>query len=491
MKKTYTIFFLFFTFHIYAQNFKTFEHGNTSIDIYANGTLKNLIIPKDSNKMALKQLNLWLAAKQNNQLYVAANSQISGTDFFPGVLDTMDGSADDTAKWNQVFTVTKTEIQNHIANFNKPNYNTPDAILNWPGSSGNTFPKVVASFIDFNQNGIYEPSLGDVPFIKGDVATCVVYNDNFASHSTTNGIPLKAQILLTLDYFSNQNENTVYATYLIHNRSGLAYDSTYAGIWADMALGNEGDEYVNTDSNRNSMIVFNGNDLDSFPKGYGQNPPALGIVFLNKKLNQTMSIADDNSVIGNPTNPLAYFNYLEGKWKDGSHLTTGFNGYQSGIETNYMFNGDACNSIGWTEKGSVLTPGKRRMLGSVFQQNFERNKFIKIEIALVWNRANSANESLCGLAEKIDSAKVFYEQKIKASVLPQKQLEFKIYPNPVENVFTIESTSNYRCEILDINGKHIQNINIHSGQNQIDLSEYKSGIYIINIEGFHRKIIKK
>lgn len=491
MKKISAIFFLFFTIHISAQNVKTFEHGNTKIDIYANGTLRNLIIPKDSNKIALRQLNLWLGAKQNNQIYVAANSQIPGNDFFPGVLDTINGSADDSAKWNKIFTITKTEIENHIANFNKPNYSIPDAIKNWPGSGGGSFPKVLASFIDFNQNGTYEPLLGDVPFIKGDIASCVIYNDNYASHTSSNGNALKAQVLLTLDYYKNQSENVIYATYLIHNRSLVDYDSAYAGLWSDMIIGKEGDEYVSSDSNRNAMIVFNGNDIDSFSDGYGHNPPALGVVFLNRKLNQTIAISDDNSVIGNALTPREYFNYLGGNWKDGSHLTTGFNGYQSGIETNYIFNGNACNSVGWTELGSVLTPGKRRMLGSVFQDKLDRNKFIKLEIALVWNRGNSANESLCGLAEKIDSAKAFYKQNITASYIPKKRVEFNIFPNPVETVFYIESISDHKAEVYDINGKYIQKMDIKAGKNELDFNGYKSGIYIINIEGLRTKIIKK
>ena len=379
MKRTLTIFFLLFVINISAQNFKTFEHGNTKIEIYADGTLRNLIIPKDSNKIALKQLNLWLGAKLNNQIHTSANfTNNPGTDFFAGALDTIAGTADDTNKWNKVFMVSKTEIQNHIANFNKSNYIIPENIKKWPGSGNDNFSKIIAPYIDFNQNGIYEPELGDAPFIKGEAAACVVFNDNFATHSSSNGKAIGAQILLTLDYYFGQDENTIFATYFIQNKSQNNYDSMSVGLWADMVLGHAGDEYVSTDSIRKAMVVFNANAFDSFPNGYGNNPPALALVFLNEKMNKSIAISDDNSITGNPTNPQEYFNYLHGFWKDGSHLTTGFNGYQSGVETNYMFNGDACNQMGWTEKGSVLTPGKRRMLGSIQQNNFDRNDLLPL-----------------------------------------------------------------------------------------------------------------
>jgi len=74
---------------------------------------------------------------------------------------------------------------------------------------------------------------------------------------------------------------------------------------------------------------------------------------------------------------------------------------------------------------------------------------------------------------------------------------FIIYPNPVNNILTIEkSTGNEKCilEIYSITGKKLAVYNMETNKKEIDLSNFNSSVYFLKIStnrGYEvRKIIK-
>jgi hypothetical protein len=78
-----------------------------------------------------------------------------------------------------IWKVSKAEILDHQANVQNPGYAVPAAIANWPGNGDTSLgiAAQLAPFIDLNGNGLYEPSLGDYPDIRGDEAVYVITND--------------------------------------------------------------------------------------------------------------------------------------------------------------------------------------------------------------------------------------------------------------------------------------------------------------------------
>nr|WP_304505291.1 T9SS type A sorting domain-containing protein [Aquimarina sp. RZ0] len=76
--------------------------------------------------------------------------------------------------------------------------------------------------------------------------------------------------------------------------------------------------------------------------------------------------------------------------------------------------------------------------------------------------------------------------------------DFKIFPNPTENILTIKTNHNLgdvSITITAINGKIILNKKVVlSDQFVLDLYDFRSGIYFLNIKGksinFQEKIIK-
>jgi hypothetical protein len=63
--------------------------------------------------------------------------------------------------------------------------------------------------------------------------------------------------------------------------------------------------------------------------------------------------------------------------------------------------------------------------------------------------------------------------------------EFLIYPNPTENELTVileNQNLGSRYQILDLNGKIIQNGNLNAKISKLDLTHFEAGLYILQVE---------
>lgn len=84
-----------------------------------------------------------------------------------------------------------------------------------------------------------------------------------------------------------------------------------------------------------------------------------------------------------------------------------------------------------------------------------------------------------------------------SSVLSTKSFEavgLSVYPNPVNNAFTIESKNDLAINSLtisDINGRTVKTINVNAIDNEINISELNSGIYFLNIDTNNGTATKK
>ncbi len=61
-------------------------------------------------------------------------------------------------------------------------------------------------------------------------------------------------------------------------------------------------------------------------------------------------------------------------------------------------------------------------------------------------------------------------------------LDVEIYPNPVKNILTVQGDKLSKIDLYSITGKHIQSwVDVHKDQNQIDLTAYSQGVYLLKI----------
>lgn len=398
---------------------------------------------------------IWVGGKDaNGQLKLAAQRYRQvGIDYWPGPLiisgaEIASVSDDVCRQYDRHFCISKQQVKDFRDWYSAapedkdPNYTIPDIIRYWPwkGPDGR-YDYHLAPFYDSDGNGEYDPAMGDFPYFEfategitddpdclrprgqaarlfGDYSMWWVYNDKGNIHTETGGAAIGFEFRAQAFAFQTNdalNDMTFY-NYRIINRSTYTLYNTYFGVFVDGDLGNGYDDYVGCDVQRGLGFFYNGDEEDQDyqgSKGYGSQPPAIGIDFfegpyqdpdgldnstsyvdVNGKLVLDCTAGDfkngninglnfgdgtiDNERWGmrrfiyfnntgktggntNKTDPetaVEYYNYMTGYWKDNTPLLYGGDGYSSvsGADpsqpTNFMFPGtsDIC---GWGQDGVV------------------------------------------------------------------------------------------------------------------------------------------
>jgi hypothetical protein len=154
--------------------FHDLQNNNPQIPNWYN---QGFEVPRGSGKHTMFSGALWIGGKDaTGQLYVSQQTYRQGTPpeagYWPGPIGNVHNPAH-TAKYDKLWKVSKTEIQQHIANYKKPAYTMPAAIATWPGNgnAANGEAARLAPFADLNNDGLYSPNQGEYPVIKGDQAS--------------------------------------------------------------------------------------------------------------------------------------------------------------------------------------------------------------------------------------------------------------------------------------------------------------------------------
>ncbi len=487
---------------------KTLSVNNHKIAIQSNGdyhrssdlTQSISEFPNSSGTNCVYAQSIWLGGiNQNSELKLAANVyRQSGLDFYPGPIATTYTTAYDNL-YDNVWHLTKDEIETHMANYNTAGYQVPNSIASWPGN-GNTAngeAQNLAPYADLNNNNFYEPELGEHPLIRGDEALFVIYNDGRALHTESGGGIIGAEIHLMLYAYENTGEdhkdNVIYSHYEIYNRSqNNNFDNFYISSWLDFEIGEGTDDFVGTQIQQNMIYGYNGasSDLD-----YGANPPAYGFMLLNENLTHSIVYTNNmHSIYGNPIIPADYYNYMISNWKDGSTLINPLDS----TETNYMFPGDSdtTTSNNWSETTIGNAPADRRMLGSTNFQNFGPGNKICLDYASIFARDMSLNnmeqvDHLSSMASNVQN--FYYTQYDDCNDLSDLALiEININANNSikitnENqLFTIQLdialTRDLNINVVDVLGRSISNSILKQGDKVLTMQipQSNKGIYIVN-----------
>jgi hypothetical protein len=415
-------------------------------DAYFDGGEANYHYPKDSSSTTIFNSGLWIGGKSaDNELHIAAERfRQVGTDFWPGPLSVDGYAATDSVNagnWLRTWKVSRVEINNHIRDFSNPDYEMPEAILNWPahGDADKNQDEFIAPFVDVDQDLEYRPELGDYPFIKGDVTVFFVYNDQL-EHTETEGLPMGVEIHCMAWALEDQREeipynSTVFYSYKIINRSTSDYYDTYLGVFTDFDLGYAWDDYVGCHVDNGNFYVYNGRETDGSgePESFGDEIPSqstciLGGPFMDEDFIDNPSDQCDESVNGagfgdgiadnerygmtsfsyfngsgvyamsDPQYAPEYYSFIKGEWKDNSSFLYGGNGHYSAggdslYPTKFMFpdDSDDCHwgtggldpGYAWTDASAGNQYGDRRGLASMGPFTFEAGSVEYLDIAYV------------------------------------------------------------------------------------------------------------
>ena len=167
-------------------NFNTIDINELKVTTANDGSMFNsmdqILLFKDMPTFDIPSLGcakpiysaaLWVGGldENNNDLHIAAQTyRQAGSDYLPGPIDLVSGKYDSSANgfYNKIWKIDRKTIEIFKLNYNKPSYTIPLEILDWPAHGRGNFARNLAPFEDIDNNGIYEPTKGDYPKIKGD-----------------------------------------------------------------------------------------------------------------------------------------------------------------------------------------------------------------------------------------------------------------------------------------------------------------------------------
>jgi len=390
-------------------------------------------------------------------------------------------------------------------------YQIPADILDWPAHTelipGQTH--YMAPFFESDccggTPGIYEPHLGDYPAFKfddnaaifdceqhllGDQILWWIFNDSQGD----SVVPVNPffQILkplgievhnLAYAFISNdQLNNTTFLRRNIINRSYHNFIETYHGQMVDVDIGGADDDLFGSDVQRGMVYFFNGDTNDESQGGaigYGNTPPAVGFDWVGGPLadendgidNNWNGILDEsgerhrldfsflitNNAPASQTDPhtdMHFYNYLSGKWRDGTPLTYGGTGYNvnnpNAISAKISFPGDSdplwLNTGGivmptWSEISNGNPPGDRRTYISSGPFSFNSGEEKVFTMAIVWARDSVCLEIPCSLESLFqanDVAQSAYDDcfDLPCSVIPAQfsyfyQGDYLVFYSPI------------------------------------------------------------
>lgn len=450
--------------------------------------------PAGSGKNIAATGAIWMSAYDaGGGLRVAAQTyRQNGLDFWTGPTQTIFSEAEGT-KWGRIWKVNKADINLFLSLPTHTLENTPASILEWP-AYGNPYAKGaegvpltvfsdMAPFVDVDEDGSYNPLMGDYPAIKGDQMLWNVYTDGVDNHTESGGTPLKVTIRQSSYAYdaSGTLGNILFYEYDITNQSNTSYDSFRLAFLADMDLGDAFNDYVGFDSARRMGIVFNGTSTDPV---YGTEIPAAAIAILEAPgdapgMPVPVSFAmynNDFSVTGSPETPADYNHYIRGRNKAGEYLN-----YDSTYQINWSVPGGSTY-----ECDSATLPNDRRFLISTGDTTFAAGATHKYVFALVVapNAGGCPAVDLTGIADAVDTAITVHDAPTGIAMAPAPA-SIKLYPNPAtqEINFSMDQPLQ-RVAAINTLGQSIDlPYRQENGRIVAHVSQLPAGVYTLSVSG--------
>lgn len=341
-------------------------------------------------------------------------------------------------------------------------------VLGWPATGNEYFFEIhgfelpntsqgLAGFWDENLDGIYDPTEGDYPVIEirgcgeapqfPEEMTFWIYNDAGNTHRQSN-TPLQIQMEIQVQAFayttSDDINSMTFQRYKLINRAQEDILDTYFAMWVDPDLGCFTDDYVGCDTTRSLAYVYNEDELDGATgctctggvNTYCDEIPILGVDYFRgpiapifdingvqigeEELGMSSFIYINNRGVGDPdiqtTDPSTaqeYYNYLQGRWLDGSPLWNTGSGFdQVGAEeTRYAFSSAPNDPAGWSMVTAELGNGDRRTLQASGPFTLRPGAVNELIVGVVWvPDQNYPNPSIQRLQQADDLAQDLFDK---------------------------------------------------------------------------------
>ncbi len=512
-------------------------------------------VPKTGQAHAGFANSIWIAGLDNSsQLHVAANTyRQNGADFWPGPIDTTNGAAYNGTAYNKIWKVGCNDIQQFVNAYNNGSvtantYPVPADMQNYPAKGTGNYMRNMSPFYDANNDGQYNVMNGDYPIIRGHQQILSIYNDKFATHGESGGLPMGIEIHERSYAYSDPNlpdsmravNYTTYYHYEIYNRSTNFYNNVFIGGWNDCDLGGYLDDYIGSDSTNNFAYMYNGNNNDQTVGGsigYGTKVPVMSQALIETNCTNDGIDNNQNGVIDEPneqfkmnkvtfynnnlgnfnantTNPSIashYYGFMKGFWKDNTPFKFGGTAYSptsTAAPTNYVFSGNPQTQSGWTEVSAGNLAGDRRFIMSSGPFNFPPNSKLEWGYALVFSQDTSNINTITKFNTTVKRDVRVARRYDKLNNTPQclpsvitnisersLDLKFGLYPNPGKDILNIvfnQNMSETKIIITDLLGRTAKTFTINEGsQAQLNVNDLQSGMYLISIQQRGKRFTEK
>ena len=520
MKLTFTILFLCATFIGMGQVTMVYlEHNNVNTMLMSNGALgydpmgsqPAYEVPKGSGRHALYVVNPIYTAVVDTG-YLIGNFP----EYYPnsgGYLGPVVNDYDDPwhAQHSMFFHMHDSVIDNHVNNWASSGYTPSQKMANWPayGNSALNSSPYMAPFYDVNNDNVYTPEDGDYPLHFGEESFTSVYNyDSIVNPNIMN--PETRAIEVNYSAYqvnSPELENVTFIMHRVTNKSDETLIDFQWGLYADFDLGNATDDFIGTNVDKNLFYAYNSNDNDQSGGGvlgYGNNPPAVGIVSLNEGLYAT------NKVTFGGFHSVGYLSALRYNMT-GRRADSQMNMDSQGNPTFFLYSGDP-NVSGSESQYQLGEPAMdQRGTMSLRPVDLAPGETKCYHFAIVFaDSDNSHLESVTELFDVADAAQAYYDDSIDydcsmvmssdiVSAEEQEMIELNLFPNPTTGRLYLNSNNNIdEVNVYGMDGRaYSPNLEVlQSNQYAIDMSKLSEGVYAVQVvfengKVLSRKVVKR
>ncbi|GMQ81188.1 MAG: hypothetical protein BMS9Abin05_0619 [Rhodothermia bacterium] len=492
-------------------------------------------VPINSGSNAIFAGAVWIAGIMDGELRASA-SRYSNNELWAGPLDDLGRPPTDCKVYDRIYKVSIPDIETY-----ESTGIASDDLRDWPTGLGAPTVDSEGNEIDLmdlplsaRRERVINLAAGERPRVHGNQSLWWVMNDRGNEHKSTNTLPMGIEVHGHAFAASSGSEipnNTTLYNFRIFNRNAKPVTDAYVGFFLDTDLGDFDDDLIGSDSTLGMGFTYNADNEDGGKEGYGTPPPALGLLFMEGP-NADDDLLDNDrdgevdepgerlrtTIVGwfnggggvteDPTTAAHYYQYMQGKWKDGKPYTYGGNGRDfSNIPTHNVYSGDPATREFWSEmnidnQGTRMSPGDRRVFISAGPFFLGAGEDTDFTVAIVWALGKDHLDSVTELkwaAAKVQSAfdEGFWDSPVSYPRVPKPaapNLAAALgdnYPEPFSETTTIRyrlpDFANVRLVVLDVLGREIMVLVSEpkeAGEYSVtfDGTDLTSGVYFYKIE---------
>lgn len=486
------VIFAIVTKHLFCQLTTELSENNVAAKISNNGTffhepvtsIGGYELPKDSEKKGIYFMGLLALGIDGNAQLKGAICNYNQSDWFSGPISNNYQDVNYINSYStSIWEIDGQLISEHITHWNDVGYITPQVINDWPanGNTSNGEAPIIAPFEDLDNDGIYEPSIGEYPIIRGDRAVLVILNDQQSIHPS--GIVSSGIEVHLMFYQYNTNDTIIDNTTFVHttwfNRSTSDLQDFYVSAFMDFDVGIPFDDYFGSIPSSNLAVGYNG-DLNDESQvgivGYGENPPMFAVKTLNSQMLSHVGLENPNQ------SGSAFYNQMQGLNVNGAAYLDNNN-----VPTTYQYN--QLESTGWNQFTDGILPNDYRTIITMHaEQSFAAGTSFCVDFSVVYAENDQVGELFGAVDNLIDNAETiqdFYNIQNNSCapvlmIIENEDSNIQLFPNPIESEIALSLPITSDFTIYDQLGIIAQTGKMVNGK--IDCSELEKGYYFLNVE---------